>query len=281
MNKSDRSKGRGNKVSFSPVKEFALQHNIPVLQPEKVRQPLFIQELSALKPDLIVVVAYGQILPREILVLPPLGCINVHASLLPAYRGAAPIHWAIINGEKITGVTTMYMDIGMDTGDMLLQHSIQIEENQTSGQLHDELKEIGARLLLESVILLEQDLAPRIPQDNMLATYAPMLNRSHEKIDWSLSAEQIHNLIRGLNPWPGAYCLYNEKILKIWSSKIVDRNMRSGQPGRIYDINKYSLVVETGQGLLGLIELQPECKRRMSVAECACGYCFAVGDIMG
>lgn len=210
----DRPKGRGQKLGLSPVKEAALAYGLPVLQPNKVKEADFQSAMAELKPDLIVVVAFGQFLPKVLLDLPPLGCINVHASLLPYYRGAAPIHWAVINGEEVTGITTMYMDIGMDTGDMILKDEISINETDTTGIIHDKLKECGAQLLSETIKLITADKAPRIAQNHDCATYASMLHREVEVIDWRKPARDIHNLVRGLNPWPGSYCTYQGKKTK-------------------------------------------------------------------
>ena len=215
----DRPKGRGQKVAVSPVKEYALSRGLPVLQPEKIKEADFIDQLAALRPDIIVVVAFGQILPKALLDLPPLGCINVHASLLPKYRGAAPIHWAVINGEKITGVTTMVMDVGLDTGDMILAAQSPILPDDTTGSLHDRLKLLAADTLADTLQLACRGSILRTRQDNAAATYAPLITRQIERIDWHKPAWSIHNLVRGLNPWPGAYCLYQGKILKIWADE--------------------------------------------------------------
>lgn len=276
----DRPKGRGQKFTPSPVKEKALEHNIKVLQPEKVKDNAFIEELTAFKPDLIVVVAFGQFLPKVLLDLPPLGCINVHASLLPKYRGAAPIHWSVINGENVTGVTTMYMDIGMDTGDMILKAELDIKHNDTTGIIHDELRLMGADVLKKTVSLILSNQAPRQPQDKNSASYAPLLTRDLEHIRWSNTAEQIHNLVRGLNPWPGAYCCHKNKILKIWTTSIVNINT-IGTPGRINAITDKGINVETGKGIIELHTVQPESKRRMSARDFASGYCLIDGDVLG
>lgn len=275
----DRPKGRGHKLAFSPVKEAAMALNIPVFQPEKIKTPEFEAELSRLAPDLIVVVAFGQLLSKNILDLPPLGCINVHASLLPKYRGAAPIHWAIINNEKISGVTTMYMDIGMDTGDMILKDQIPIAPNETTGQLHDKLMNMGARLLKQTVALLASHKAPRIQQNHDEATYAALLRKDIEKINWSFSALDIHNLIRGLNPWPGAYCEHHT-LLKVWQTNVISTGEAYSQPGRIAEISSAGIIVETGNGKIELRELQPANKRRISALEYARGYNISVGEIL-
>ncbi|MDD4601423.1 Methionyl-tRNA formyltransferase [bioreactor metagenome] len=267
----DRPKGRGQKLAFSPVKARALEHRLNILQPENIKETATITELIALQPDLIVVVAFGQFLPKTLLDLPRLGCVNVHASLLPCYRGAAPIHWAIINGEKTTGITTMYMDIGMDTGDMILKAETPITPTDTTGQLHDTLSVLGAKVLKETISLLLTGKAPRMVQPKELATYAPLLTRDIEKINWNNSAEQINNLIRGLNPWPGAYCRSNDKNLKVWESRVSD-TMTNGQPGKVHKITPSGIIVETGHGLVELLTVQPENKRRMGGRDFASGY---------
>lgn len=275
----DRPKGRGQKLAPSPVKAQALKHGLKVIQPEKIKNPEFINELTSLKPDIIIVVAFGQFLPKDLLDLPPLGCINVHASLLPSYRGAAPIHWAVINGEKATGVTTMYMDVGMDTGDMILTSEIPIRAHDTTGEIHDKLATLGAQVLKETVELIVKDCAPRIPQPQALATYAPLLTRELEMIDWSRSAEQIHNLVRGLNPWPGAYCLHKDKSLKVWETKVYNRHV-SGQPSLVHEITESGIMIETGEGLIELLTVQPASKRRMNAHDYACGYGITIGDFL-
>ncbi|MBP2626441.1 MAG: Methionyl-tRNA formyltransferase [Firmicutes bacterium] len=281
VSQPDRPKGRGQNLAQSPVKQAALAYGLTVLQPNKVKEADFQTELSLLKPDLIIVVAFGQLLPKAILDLPPLGCINVHASLLPYYRGAAPIHWAVINGEQVTGVTTMYMDVGMDTGDMILKDEVQIAEYETTGMIHDKLKESGAKLLSETIQLIATDKAPRTAQNHESATYATMLNREVEAIDWQKSANDIHNLVRGLNPWPGAYCSYQDKNLKIWQTRTYEKDAPITKPGKIVKITADGFVVETGQGMLEVLEAQPASKRRMSAKDFVCGYGIAVGDILG
>ena len=276
----DRPKGRGQKIAESPVKQAALTYGLPVLQPNKVKEVDFQVELSLLKPDIIVVVAFGQLLPKSILDLPILGCVNVHASLLPLYRGAAPIHWSIIKGDKITGVTTMYMDIGMDTGDMILKEEVPIRETETTGELHDKLKGVGAKVLNETIKLIVAKEAPRTKQNNECATYASMLTRELEGVKWRESAISIHNLVRGLNPWPGAYCLYQGKNLKLWRTRVFTMDDVVNHPGRIAKITSEGFVVETGQGMIELLEVQPASKRRMSANDFICGYGLIVGDIL-
>lgn len=214
----DRPKGRGHKLTPPPVKLAAQEAGLHVYQPVRIRDPEFIDTLKRVSPQLIAVVAFGQILPKDILELPVYGCINVHASILPKYRGAAPIHWAVINGETETGVTIMQMDEGLDSGDIILSEKIPVSPEDTTGTVHDKLAGLGAQLLVKAVQLISEGRAERIPQDHGAATYAPLLNKDTEKIDWAKSAVEICNLVRGLNPWPGAYTLLRDKILKIWQA---------------------------------------------------------------
>jgi len=277
----DRPKGRGNKLKFTPVKERALEKGIDVYQPENINQPDFVYQLKALVPDVMVVVAFGQILKRDLLTLPPLGCINVHASILPKYRGAAPIHWAIINGESETGVTTMYMDAGMDTGDMILKRTVPIGEQETTGILHDKLAETGGELLLESLDLMIKNQAPRAQQDPSQATYAPLLLREHELIDWTKNARQVHNLVRGMNPWPGAYTNFNNKPVKIWETRVSEEDSQ-GVPGNFIDvINGKGIRIQCGKGSLWITHLQPQGKRTMSGDAWARGARLQKGCVLG
>ncbi len=276
----DRPKGRGQKMSATPVKEAALQLGLRIYQPVKIKDESFIKQLEDLQPDLICVVAFGQILSERILNLPPLGCINVHASLLPAYRGAAPIHWSILRGEKKTGITTMLMNAGMDTGDMLLQKDMKITPEMTSGQLHDELKEMGAQLLLDTIELWKKgELKPHV-QDENLATYAPLLKREHELIDWREKAEKVNNKIRGLDPWPGAYTLYKNKTLKIREAKIYKVETTKGEvkAGTVTKIVKgEGFVIQTGEGSLLITKVQPFGKKIMTADSFVNGHQLEVG----
>ena len=276
----DRPKGRGRKLCSSPVKQAALDYNLTVLQPDRIRNPAFLQELENFSPDVIVVVAYGQLLPKSILHLPRLGCINVHASLLPRYRGAAPIHWAILNGETMTGVTTMYMDIGMDTGDMILKSEIVIAPDDTAGILHDKLMAAGAKLLIDTLSLVEAGQAPRLAQPQDQATYAPLLTREMERINWTNSAQSIHNQIRGLCPWPGAYCLHQGRQMKLCKSRVFSFNGNQQSPGSILMLTPDGVVVAAGEGSVELLELQPECRQRMNARDCANGYCLTVDETL-
>lgn len=276
----DRPKGRGRKLCPSPVKEAAIQLGLPVFSVEKVKDPAFLLQMQEWAPDIAVVVAFGQILPPAVLAVPRYGCINVHASLLPAYRGAAPIHRAILAGEKTTGVTTMQMDAGMDTGDILLTEEVDISPEMTVGELHDVLSDIGAELLISTLEQLSLGTVVPIVQDHAKASYAPMLDRSIEKIDWKNSAWALHNQIRGLNPWPGAYYCCDGITMKVWRSRVHSADGVELIPGRIHCVTPTGLLVETGQDLLELLEVQPECKRRMGARECACGYCMTPGTIL-
>ncbi|MDO4178874.1 MAG: methionyl-tRNA formyltransferase [Phascolarctobacterium sp.] len=277
----DRPKGRGNKVLQTPVKEYALAKGFTVYQPLKVKTPEFVQVLRELNPDIIVVAAFGQFLSQEILSLPKYGCINVHASLLPKYRGAAPIQYAIIKGEKESGVTIMQMDIGMDTGAMLDKVVVPISDELTMGQLHDELMEKGASLLLKVMDDIASGKAKPVPQNNDEATYATLLNRSMECIDWSKSAREVHDLIRGFNPEPSTFTsLPNGKKLKLWGSRLTDKNS-SAKPGTIIEINKHSFLVACGSGAIEITEVQPESKKRMLAQVFINGRGIQVGDLLG
>jgi methionyl-tRNA formyltransferase len=281
----DRPKGRGKKLTFTPVKERALAYGIPVLQPENVNHPGSVEKLKALAPEVLVVVAFGQLLKEELLNLPPLGCINVHASLLPKYRGAAPIHWAIINGEKETGVTTMFMDRGMDTGDLILKRTVPIGDNDTTGVLHDKLAEAGGILLRETLDLLQKHQAPRTAQEHSLATYAPLLTREHERIDWTKKAREVHNLVRGMNPWPGAYTTFENKTMKIWETEFDeagDAAREAGEsPGTVLEVvNGQGVRVRCGEGSLWLTVLQPEGKQTMAAEAWARGARLTKGSTL-
>ena len=271
----DRPKGRGMKMIPSPVKEFANENNLKIFQPEKVKNnEEFINELKALKPDVICVVAYGKILPKEILDIPPYGCINVHASLLPKYRGAAPIQWAVLNGDKTTGVTTMYMDIGMDTGDMILKQEVQIGEDETTGELWDRLKVLGGNLLVETLKQIEKGIAPREKQGKDY-TIAPMLSKDMAKIDWNQkTAEEIKNLVRGLNPIMGAYTFLNGKKIKFWKVKVAGENEIYAENlgfltnGTVITSDpKDGIFIKCKEGILKVLEIQGENAKRMSIQD--------------
>ncbi|WP_462432775.1 methionyl-tRNA formyltransferase [Phascolarctobacterium succinatutens] len=276
----DRPKGRGNKLLQTPVKEYALEQGLTVYQPQKVKNPEFVELLHELQPELIVVAAFGQFLSKEILELPKYGCINVHASLLPKYRGAAPIQYAIIKGEKESGVTIMQMDIGMDTGAMLDKVVVPIAENTTMGELHDALREQGATLLLQVIDKIAAGTAVAEPQDNEQATYATLLDRSMEHIDWSKTAQEVHNLIRGFNPAPSTFTkLPNGKSLKIWGSKITDKSSTAAA-GTVIETGKHSFFVACGEGVLEITEVQPESKKRMPAQVFLNGRGVQEGDLL-
>lgn len=258
----DKPKGRGKEMQSPPVKEAAQKHGITVYQPQKVRDPEFVNVIENLNPEAIVVIAFGQILPKAILDIPKYGCINIHASLLPKFRGSAPIQWAVIEGEKETGITTMYMDVGVDTGDMLLKKVISIEEKETGGSLHDKLAQAGGPLIIETLSMLEKGTAVRIKQNDAMSTYAKMLDKKLGEIDWSLPAEQIERLIRGLNPWPSAYTYLHGKTLKIWDAEVITKDY-AGQAGEITEITKDSIIVKTGRAALAIRLLQLEGKKKM------------------
>lgn len=271
----DRPKGRGMKLVASPVKEFALEKKLEIFQPEKVRKnEEFIEQIKALNPDVICVVAYGKILPKEILDIPRLGCINVHGSLLPKYRGAAPIQWAVLNGDKTTGVTTMYMDVGMDTGDMILKQEVEIGENETTGELWDRLSKIGGELLVETLKQIENGTAPREKQGDDFSV-APMLSKDMAKIDWeNKTAQEIKNLVRGLNPIMGAYTFLNGSKIKFWKVDIVnsidfdvDKAQSLENGSVLVSDQKQGLFIKTKQGILSVLEIQGENAKRMSIGD--------------
>lgn len=297
----DKPKGRGGAVSMPPVKEKALQMGLTVYQPAKVRDPEFSEILRGLSADVFVVAAFGQILPKTVLEIPRLGCVNVHSSLLPKYRGAAPIQWSVINGEKETGVTTMLMDEGLDTGDMLEQAAIPIEPDETGGSLHDKLSALGAKLIVSTLEALQNGTAVRTPQTDEGTCYAKMLTKTMGDIDWTMDAPAIERLIRGLNPWPGTYTGWNGKTLKIWSAQVVSEKdgevCASGQAaggvygsgqaagsscavcGQVILADKGRLYVKCENGVLSLTQLQPEGKKRMAVDAFLRGYPVEAGTV--
>lgn len=276
----DKQRGRGKKVQFPPVKEKAVEHEIPVYQPQKARDEEFVEILREINPDVIVVVAYGQILPESILNIPKYGCINVHGSLLPKYRGAAPIQWAVLDGEEKTGITTMYMEKGLDTGDMIDKAEIVLDPKETAGTLHDKLMEIGANLLLETLEKLENETAVRIKQNDSESCYASMLTKEMGQIDFSKSAREIECLIRGMNPWPSAYTSLNGKTLKVWEAEVLTEN--SGEePGTVIDVAKDAIVAACKEGALKLLEVQMAGKKRMKVSAFLPGYQVEKGMKLG
>lgn len=277
----DKPKGRGNKMAAPAVKEYAVGKGIPVLQPAKIKTQEFAEELRSLNPDLLVTVAYGKILPDYVLDIPPLGCINVHGSLLPKYRGAAPIQWSVINGEKVTGITTMYTDIGMDTGDMLVKKEVEVPEDMTAGELHDILSVVGAEVLKDTLEKLEKGTLERTPQPHDRATYAAMISKELGLIDWNKSAREIHNLVRGTNPWPGAYSFYKGERIRIWKTSVISGKALNYKPGTICEVIKSGVIVATGDGLLNILEVQFDSSRRMTVEEYMCGHSIDEGEVLG
>ena len=275
----DKPKGRGKKMLFSAVKEKALEYGLEVYQPLKVKEPEFVEILKNFVPDVIVVVAFGQILSEEILNIPKYGCINVHGSILPEYRGAAPIQWSIIDGKEYGGVTTMYMAKGLDSGDMILKAKEKITENDTYGSLYDRLSVIGADLLIETLELIENGTAPRVPQNNDEATLAPMITREMEHIDWTKKGIDVVNLIKGLNPQPVAYTLLNGEKLKIWFAEEEKQNY-NGVPGEIVDVRKKDFVVMSGEGAVAVKEVQAQGGKKMTADAYMRGHAIEKGTIL-
>lgn len=280
----DRPKGRGKNMQFSPVKECALAHNIPVMQPVNVSVPEVIDELRAYEPELIVVVAFGQFVTKKIREMPKYGCINVHASLLPKYRGAGPIQWAVINGEKESGVTTMYMCREIDKGDMLLKDTVMLDPKETGDSLHDKLSMMGGPLLLKTIDQLEDGSAVRIPQCEEESTYAPKLEKTMGNIDWTMDADRIERLVRGLNSWPGTFTKIHGKTVKIWDCDVVcqealTESQAAAEPGTVIISEKDQLIVKAGNGALSLRMLQPEGKKNMTVDAYLRGYPIAQGEL--
>lgn len=276
----DEPKGRGYKLSPPPVKVFALQNNLKVLQPQNLKDPNFINELKKLSPDLIVVVAF-RILPKEVFSIPPLGTINVHASLLPKYRGAAPINWAIINGEKETGVTTFFIDEKVDAGNIILQKKIEIGQDETAGELHDKLAKLGAEALLETVKIIQTGKVQTIKQDETLATPAPKIKKEMCQINWyEMKAEQVHNFVRGLSPNPGAFTFLNGKILKIYRTKLVEKISEATtlRPGQIIVDGDSLFAVCSDLKPVQIIEVQIEGKKKLKSEEFLRGYKLKTGD---
>lgn len=280
----DKPKGRGKKLSPTPVKITAEKFGIPVYQPDKIRKTEWVDLIKDLNPDVIVVVAFGQILTQEILDVPKYGCVNVHASLLPKYRGAAPINWAIANGEKITGITTMQMDAGIDTGDMLLKSCIEIKEDMNAGELHDQLAAIGADLLVDTLKALEKGELVPVKQNSEESSYASMLNKELSLIDWTLSAQVISNRIRGFNPWPVAHTKYKNEILKIFRAKPIESTQpefSNCKTGTVLLNDKSGILVMTGNGVLLIEELQLGSLKKMSAHAFLLGHDIEIGTILG
>lgn len=273
----DKPRGRGKEMAASPVKECALKHGIPVLTPVKIKTEEAIEELRKYPADIFVVAAFGQILSEEILNMPPYGCVNIHASLLPKYRGAAPIQWSIIDGKKETGVTIMQMDKGLDTGDILFQQKVEITADETGESLFDKLAETGSSLIVDALAKIEKGEVTPVKQEDDKSSYAKMLTKSTGKIDWNKSAAEIERLVRGLNSWPSAYTGYKGKQLKIWKARVAED--MGGKPGCVAKVTKDEVFVHTGEGSLVLTEIQLEGKKRMSTKEFLLGRSFAKGEM--
>lgn len=275
----DKPKGRGKEMQFTPVKEAAVKHGIPVFQPRRVREPECVEELRKYNADVCVVIAFGQILPKEILELTPYGCMNVHASLLPAYRGAAPIQWALISGEKVTGITTMQMDEGLDTGDMLLKVEVPITNEDTGETLHDKMAEAGAKLAVETLAQMEKGLLKPEKQGETTTPYAKMLKKEMGNIDWTKPADEIERLVRGMNSWPSAYTKWENKVMKIWRAAVEEKDTQAAA-GTIVEVTKDSFSIQTGKGLLVVKELQIPGKKRMDAGAFLRGYQIAEGTVL-
>lgn len=276
----DKPKGRSGKMQFSPVKEKALEHGIDVYQPQKVREAEFIEEVRRMNPDAIVVVAFGQILPKEFLELPKYGCLNVHASLLPKLRGAAPIQWAVIQGEKESGVTIMQMDEGIDTGDILLTERYTLDEKETGGSLFEHLAEFGGPMILKVLQAAEAGTLQPVPQKEEEHTYVKMLSKSVGEMDFSKSAVELERLIRGLNPWPSAYCYLDGKMLKIWEADVLEEADDEAEYGTVTAVAKDSFTVKTGEGALKIYSVQLEGKKRMDTGAFLRGYSLKCGTVL-
>jgi methionyl-tRNA formyltransferase len=290
----DKPKGRSGELQVSDVKACALEHNLPVFQPVKIKEAEHVAYLKSIEADIYVVAAFGQILSQEILDIPKFGCVNIHASLLPKYRGAAPIQQAILDGEKETGVTIMQMAAGMDTGDILIQRTIPIEEDETGGGLFDKLSVLGAELIVDALPMIERGELTPVPQDEEKATKCGKLSKDMGKIDFTNSAEKLRNLVRGLNPWPSAYTYLDKKMLKIWNASVISANdvvalgngvsadeLERAEAGVVVAVSKDSFVIKTGDGFLKVTELQLEGKKRMSVKDFLLGYKLNAGQKLG
>nr|WP_072334759.1 MULTISPECIES: methionyl-tRNA formyltransferase [unclassified Paenibacillus] len=283
VSQPDRPVGRKRVLTPTPVKVEALAHGLPVLQPERLRKGEAVEELRELRPDLIVTAAFGQILPKAVLELPRLGCINVHASLLPLYRGGAPIHYAVMNGDAQTGVTIMYMEAGLDTGDMISQVTVPIGDEDTTGTMFDKLSVAGAELLQRTLPGLLAGELQAVPQDDSAAVYSPNITREQEQIDWHAPAQQIWRLVRALHPKPGAFTLWNGEVLKVWAcaKPAESAGSSSAQPGTVLRVGPDGIDVATGSGVLRIIELQPAGKKAMDAATFARGGQLTPGTVLG
>ncbi len=277
----DKPKGRGKKMHKTPVKELCERYDIPVYQPKRMRHEEAVQEFQSIEADVAVVIAYGQILPASVLFDKRYGSINIHASLLPKYRGAAPYQWAVINGEQLTGITTMNMDVGIDTGDMLLKKEIPIDAKETAGSLHDKLMYAGGDLLLETLQGVQEGTITPIPQKDEEATSAPLLNKNSGKINWNMSATTIERLIRGMNPWPSAFTFLGQQLLKIWEADVIESGVTHMSPGTIVEVRpKEGIVVQCQENQLLIRTVQLQGKRRMSASDFINGYQVIVGSIL-
>ena len=286
VTQTDKPKGRGHEMAFPPVKEVALAAGIPVLQPQRAKDEAFIEELKEINPDIILVAAYGKLLPKAVLDMPKYGCINVHASLLPKYRGASPIQWAVLNGDEKSGVTIMHMAETMDTGDIIMTREVVLSEDETAGSLHDKLAEIGGPLLIEAMDALETGRAPRIRQNEEEATHVRMLDKSMGNLDFSKPAVQLERWIRGLNPWPTAYTKLEGKMLKLWRAEVISaeevkKTAKGFDTGTVTAVAKDSFDVLTGDGVLRIKELQLEGKRKMTAEEFLRGFSMEIGTLLG
>ena len=278
----DKPRGRGKASAMTPVKEAALELGLTVYQPARVREQSFMDTVRALNPDVIVVSAFGQIIPKALLELPRYGCVNIHASLLPKYRGAAPIQWAVMDGEPVSGVTIMQMDEGLDTGDMLAKTEVPLEPDETGGSLFDKLSRAGAELLIRTLPALEQGtLTPEKQPLESPTAYARMIRKEDGRIDWNLEAEAIERRIRGLNPWPSAYTKLQGKTLKLWRARVEENQEKEGEPGQIIRVEKEDFYVKTGEGILKIEELQLEGKKRMDTGAFLRGFPLSAGEILG
>jgi len=279
----DKKKGREQKLSASPVKELAIKHGIAVYQPNKVKELQFLNLMNELNPDAIIVAAFGQILPKALLDIPKYGCINVHASLLPKYRGAAPIQYAILDGETETGISIMYMDEGIDTGDIILQEKLSIEPDETGGSLFEKMAALGASCLLTALDQIENNTANRIKQDHEQATYVKMISKDMGRLDFSQPAIKLERMVRGLDPWPSAFTFLDGKTLKIWKAAVEEDDEASyaARPGEIIELRRDAIVVKTGEGKLVIKELQLEGKKRLPVDAFLRGYRLSCGHLLG
>ncbi len=280
VTQTDKPKGRGHKLTQSPVKEFALKHGIPVLQPGKLSEPSFYDAIKAAEPDYLIVVAYGKIIPSEILKIPKKFPVNVHASLLPEYRGASPMQRAIMDGRRYTGVTTMLMNPELDAGDILLQERIEIERDDTAGSLGIKMARTGSELLIRTLDGLDSGETVPVPQKHEIATYAPIIRKEDGRIEWHNSAETIYNRIRAFNPWPGAYTFYNGKRWGIWKAEILSNVIQSSAPGEILKAGPDGILVKTGDTVIKITEIQAEGKKRMMAGEFIRGQTVSTGIIL-